>query len=127
MSYLHSTKNNYSWSMKGENREIKNSPFIGSISKILTILSNSWWFLLTTDITIDSVIFKHFIKKLEYWIFSNKMFGSSDVLWIMDNYPSHKSKFTLKKLVNTKFSFHFLPAYSQNLVPEEMCFCLFKA
>ena len=74
-----STKNNYSWSIKGENKEIKNSPFIGSLSIILTILSNGWWFLLATDNTIDSVIFWHFIKKLEYWIFINKIFGYSDV------------------------------------------------
>ena len=121
-----STKNNYSWSIKGENKEIINSPFIGSVSIILTILSNGWWYLLATDSTIDSAIFWHFIKKLEYWILSNKMFGYSDVLWIMDNCPSHKSNFTRKTLANTKFNFHFLPAYSPNLAPVEMCFSYLK-
>ena len=82
-----STKNNYSWSIKGENKEIINSLFIGNISIILIILSNSWWYLLATDSKIDSAIFCKFIKKLECLIFNNKMFGYNDVLWIMESCP----------------------------------------
>ena len=62
------TKNNYSWSIKGQNKEINNSPFTRSLSIILAILSNGLWFLLATDSTINSIIFSHFIKKLEFWI-----------------------------------------------------------
>ena len=50
------TKVNYSWSLKGMNKEIKNSPFAGSIYLILAILSNGWWFLLVWHHTINSTI-----------------------------------------------------------------------
>ena len=33
-------KNNYSWSMRGEINEAKNSPFVGSLSLVTAICSN---------------------------------------------------------------------------------------
>ena len=121
-----STKINYSWSIKGGNKEVKNSPFIGSLSIILAILSNGKWFLLATDNTINSNIFCHFIKKLEYWVFKNNIFGFEKALWILDNCSSHKSKFAYKILKNTNFRIHFLPVYSPDLAPVEMCFAYLK-
>ena len=121
-----STKSNYSWSIKGGNKEAKNSPFIGSLSIILAILSNGNWFLLATDNTINSNILCHFIKKMEYWVFKNNIFGYEKALWILDNCPSHKSKFAYKTLKNTNFRIHFLPAYSPDLAPVEMCFAYLK-
>ena len=108
-----STKNNNYWSIKGENKVIINSPFIGSISIILIILSNGWWHLLATDSPIDYAIFWHFIKKLEYWIFSNKMFGYNDVLWLMYNYLSYKSNFTRKTLVTQSLTSIFFQSILQ--------------
>ena len=121
-----STKSNYSWSIKGGNKEVKNSPFNGSLSIILAILSNWNWFLLVTDVTIDSSIFCHFMKKLEYWVFNSSIFGYEKALWIMDNWPSHKSKLTYKVLMSTDFKIHFLPAYSPDLAPVEVCFAYLK-
>ena len=120
------TKNNYSWSIKGQNKEINNSPFTGSLSIILAIFSNGLWFLLATDSAINSTIFSHFIKKLEFWVFSNKNFGYENALIIMDNFPSHKSNLTLSTLKKTKFKVSFLPTYSPDLAPVEMCFSHLK-
>ena len=65
------TKSNYSWSIKGSNKEIKDEMFSNSINLILVIFSNGYWYCLKTNDTIDSALFWHFLKKLNGWIIKN--------------------------------------------------------
>ena len=121
-----STKYNYSWSIKGINKEIKNSPFSGSINIILAIMSNGCWFLLATNKTINSDVFWHFIQKLNFWINDQNKFGYDEIIWIMDNCPSHKSKITYSILSQTNFQIRYIPAYSPDLSPVELSFAFIK-
>ena len=121
-----STKINYSWSIKGMNKEIKNSPFTGSMNIILSILSNGFWYLLITDKTINSNIFIHYVKKLNFWIQTNKSFGYSKVILLIDNWPSHKSKITSEFLNTIELNTCFIPTYSPDLAPVELGFAFIK-
>ena len=120
------TKINYSWSLKGWNKKIKNSPFIGNLYMILVIFSNGWWFWLNSKSTINSEIFIYFIKTLNSWICSQKQFGFKMLLYILDNCPSHKSKATIKIFTKLNLKIKFLPAYSPNLAPIELWFGFLK-
>ena len=62
---------NYSWSFKGKKYEAKNSPFIGSINWIMTILSNGSWFSLLMKHTSNSDNFENFWKRLNSWLIKN--------------------------------------------------------
>ena len=83
------TKCNYSWSLKGLNKETKNTPFSGSLYLILEVLSNGCWYLLLTNKQIDSIVFCHFVNKISIWIKENQMFNFADTVlnknsyWIM--------------------------------------------
>ena len=120
------TKVNYSWSIKGINKEVKNIPFSGNLYLILAVLSNGKWFLLSSKNTIESLTFCHFIKKLNNWIYSSKKSEYDSILLIMDNWSSHKSKNTINTLKQTDFKVNFLPIYSPDLSPVEMCFAYIK-
>ena len=125
-TFSRSTKINYSWSLKGQNKEVKNSPFIGNLYMILAIFSNGWWFWLTSRSTINSTVFIYFIKVLNNWLCSQKLFGFRNLECILDNCPSHKSKATIKMLNKLKLKINFLPAYSPNLAPIELWFGFLK-
>ena len=80
------SKINYSWSKKGEWAELKNTPFCGSTSMILAILSNGWWMCLITPQTINSDIFIMFVSKLKEWISKkiNLAMQAFQSFWIID-------------------------------------------
>ena len=120
------TKCNYFWSTKGVNKETKNSPFYNSTYLILAILSNGYWHWFETSKIIDSSIFCHFFQKLNFWIVKNNMFGHDEVLWIMDNCPSHKSKTTYSVLNKSNFQINFIRIYSPDLAPVELGFAFIK-
>ena len=44
------TKIEYAWNKKGDVKEYNNSPFIGSFSQILAILSNGTWIAMIVNI-----------------------------------------------------------------------------
>ena len=121
-----STKISYSWSIKGKNKEIKYLPFTGLMNIILTILSNGWWHLLITNQNINSNIFLHYAQKLYSWIHANNLFGHNQVILLMDNCPSHKSKLTNKLLNTISFETYFILTYSPDLTPVELWFALTK-
>ena len=120
------TKVNYSWSLRGMNKEIKNSPFARSIYLILAILSNGWWFLLVWHHTINSTIFAHFLYKLNSWINQNEMFGWNELVYIMDNCSSHKSKLTKHEIDHLKMRIYYIPIYSPTFAPIEIWFAFIK-
>ena len=125
-TFSRSTKTNYSWSIKGYNKEVQNCPFVGNIYMILAILSNGWWFWLTSKDTIDSKIFIYFMNSLNSWIESHDLFNYKELIYMLDNCPSHKSKGTLKMLKEQNHKVCFLPAYSPNLAPIELWFSFLK-
>ena len=120
------TKCNYSWSLKGLNKETKNTPFSGSLYLILGVLSNDCWYLLLTNSPIDSIVFYHFVNKISIWIKENQMFNFADTVLTMDNCPSHKSKLTQNILRNLNMQVNFIPVYSLDLAPTELCFTFIK-
>ena len=119
-------KTNYSWGYKGETIEAKNSSFSGSISWILAIWSNGSWIWLLANQTIDSNCFVWFIKILNSWLNLNNKFGYHETIFLLDNCAVHKSKLTMKLLKKLSHKVYYLPAYSPELAPVEMCFSLFK-
>ena len=51
------TKIDYAWNKKGDVKEYNNSPFIGSVSLILAILSNGTWIAMIVNSSINSELF----------------------------------------------------------------------
>ena len=120
-------KINYSWSLKGKQYEAKNSPFIGSINWVMTIWSNGNWFSLFMNHTSNSENFKIFWKRLNEWLMKNNFFGYNHAIVTMDNSSIHKWKNVVRLLRKMKADVIYLPAYSPQFAPIEMCFSIIKS
>ena len=58
------TKINYSWSIKGMNKEVKNSSLVELISIIMIIFSNGCWFLMLSNSNTNSNMLLNYMKSL---------------------------------------------------------------
>ena len=116
----------YSWSPKGIPSEFKNQPFVGSVSIVLTILSNGAWYWLLLNQAMNSEIFSEYISRFNSWIKENNMFGFKNLIIMLDNWSSHRSKNNLKLLETLGHQVAFLPAYSPQFAPIEMWFNYIK-
>ena len=121
-----SVKTLYSWSFKGISNEKKNSSFSGSISWILAICSNGFWICFLINQTIDSNSFIWFLKILNQWLIANKNFGYDEIFLLLDNCSTHKSEVTQSLFKKLPYFIYYLPAYSPELAPVEMCFSILK-
>ena len=83
---------NYSWGIKGEAKEETNAPFSGSLSIIMSILSNGNWMTFFKNSTINADIFKTYFQQLSKWINKNQRFNYKAILIILDNCSIHKEK-----------------------------------
>ena len=117
---------NYSWSIKGQQKESTNKPFSGSMSIAMSICSNGAWMAYLTNKTIDNKNFTNFLSNLDNWINKNKLFGYSKVLIILDNSSVHKVKEVKLKLIKMKVEVIFLAPYSPQFAPIEMYFGILK-
>ena len=125
-TFLRTTKINYSWNIKGRNKEIQNAPFIESMYMILVILSNGWWRWLITNHTINSLIFINFIQVMKHWINFHEYFEYRELVFVMDNCPSHKIKAIISEFHSLNMNISFLLTYSPNLAPIEICSAYLK-
>ena len=105
---------------------MKNTPFSGSISMILAILSNGFWMCLLTPQTINSDVFIVFIDKLKEWVSKWNNFDYANIILTMDNCSSHRSLKTKEKLRKLGYLIAYLSQYSPELAPVEMAFSLIK-
>ena len=119
-------KISYSWSFKGLPKEVKSSPFSGSVSIVLAICSNGDWISLFTNTTIKSNKFIQFIDVIEQWMQKHSYFGYSKIVYLLDNWPFYKSKHTFSKLKRLNGAIMFLPAYSPDYAPVEVWFAIIK-
>ena len=119
-------KTHYSWSLKGNKTEAKNSFIVGSASLIFGILSNGSSIGMITNGTINSLKFITFLKNLKEWLNKNKNFGFKETLLIMDIWSIHKSKSTINYLKKIKIQVLFLPVYSPILAPIEKFYGILK-
>ena len=108
------TKIDYAWNKKGDVKEYNNSPFIGSVSLILAILSNGTWIAMIVNSSINSELFWEFIRyiKKKNWILMHKNCGFDKVIITLDNWPWHRSRLTRWMLEGLNCSVVYLPAYS---------------
>ena len=95
-------KTHYSWSLKGNKTEIKNSFFVGSVILILGILSNGSSIRIIANNTINSLKFITFMKTLKKLLNMNRNIRFEEILLIMNNWSIHKSKSTIKYLKKIK-------------------------
>ena len=119
-------KSNYSWSKKGRTNEAKNSSFIGSINVVMAIWSNGNWFSLLMNNTSDSDNFSMFIKQLNRWLVANNYFDHRHIIITMDNWSIHKCKKIKEILRQMRVDIIYLPAYTPQFAPIEMCFSMLK-
>ena len=125
-TFSRTSKINYSWSKKGSCAELKNTPFSGSTSMILAILSNGFWMCLLTPQTINSDVFALFIGKLKEWVSECNNFDYANVILTLDNCSSHQSSKSKENLKKLGYLIAYLPQYSPQLAPVEMAFSLIK-
>ena len=122
--FSRTSKINYSWSTKGVCAELKNTPFSGSTSMILSILSNGFWMCLLTSYKINSHVSIMFIDKQKKWVSEWNNFNYANIILTMDNCSSHRSLKTKEKLGKLGYLVVYLPQYSTQLAPVEMAFSL---
>ena len=119
-------KRDYSWIFKGQNKELKNAFYSGSVSIVMGIWSNGYWIGMLTNESIDTSKFIIFVENLIQWVKNNEYFGYWELLIILDNCAIHKSKYSIQKLNKIKGKIIFLPAYSPPLAPIEEFFGILK-
>ena len=120
------TKLNYAWSVKDNPKEYQNTPFRGSISLVLAILSNGAWYSMLTNSTINSILLEHYLNKLNKWMIKHQNFGYSKAVITLDNWSYHRSIEVMKKLRRMNVDIMYLSAYSPWLTPIEMAFSYVK-
>ena len=117
---------NYSWLKKGENWELFNEKFWGSLSLILAITSNGDYIGATVLKSLDSNIFVSFLMMTIDWILLKPDYRGRKIVFILDNCPVHRSKVSKKFMEDSNYDYMFLPAYSPTLAPIELVFALMK-
>ena len=119
-------KSVYSWGVKGLPIESQNSVFAGSVSLIMAICSNGAWISKVINETIDSENFIWFIKVMISWLQSHNYFEHSQIILLLDNCAIHKSNQVAALFQKVNFIILYIPAYSPDFAPIEMCFSLIK-
>ena len=76
--------------------------------------------------TVNSLKFIWFIKIFYSWTISNNYYGYNEVLILLDNWSFYKSSTSISLLKTLGYTVAFLPAYSPDFAPIEMCFILLK-
>ena len=117
---------NYSWELKSKPIESKNSLFSDPLSLIMAICSNGSWMSFMIDETIGSINFIWFISILHHWIVSNNYYEYNKVLLLLNNWSYHKSNNSMKILKILGYTIAYIPTYSPDFAPIEMCFCILK-
>ena len=120
------TKTVYSWSQKGVEPEIQNTLINGSVSVILAVFSNGWFYCTIMNHTINGRIFETFWNNLIDWCRTEENIKSKELIAIIDNWPSHRKKTTWSSMRRKDWKVFFLPAYSPVLAPVELIFNRFK-
>ena len=120
------TKDQYSWGFKGKHIEAKNTCIRGSVRMIKAICSNGSWIDFVIDKTIDSETFNWFLKSMDSWLKSNNLFEYTRALIILDNWSIHKSNSAKWLFRKMKYLVFYIPPYSPNFAPVEMCFSIIK-
>ena len=87
---------------------------------ILCILSNGTMFATTISSKINSSIFTGYMMLLDEWIWDQKDFNYDSVICILDNWRSHKSATSIRRISRLKTKWIFIPPYSPMLVPVEL-------
>ena len=111
------TRSNYSWGLRSKTIEWKNITLVGRISWIMAIFSNGAWMALTTQNSIDSILFFQFLIVLCNWVEKSDMFPEKEVLmiWTTDLLTDHTESRNLWQAVDTNFALyhHILPIWHQ--------------
>ena len=103
-----------------ENVELRALPFINSISIVLWIFSNRAYFCLMIQITTNSSIFCQFLKMIEDWIQRKSIFKNKQIIFLLDNWPCHRSKNNYRNFqgikyevfISTKLQFSISPCWA---------------
>ena len=116
----------YSWRKRRSNGDLRALPFKGSISIILWIFSNGTYFLAIIQNTVNSSILCQYLQIIEDWINKTLAFKDKRIVFLLDNWPIHRSKQAANTMKRSKMDFMFLPGYSPQLAPIELSFNTFK-
>ena len=120
------TKQNYTWTKAGFNKEWNNISFKWSLSLIMTIFSNGWWFAQISNSSTNSQIFAYYLKKMSIWLKQNDLFKNKETILTLDNWSYHKSSKVINLMKGLNWKIYFLSVYSPSLAPIELAFALLK-
>ena len=120
------TRPNYSWGLRSKSIEWKNISLVGRISWIMVIFSNGVWMVLTTQNTINSILFFQFLIVLCNWVEKLDIFQEKEILMILDNWSSHRSHRVQEFMADCRIKLCFIPPYSPHLAPVEQIFRTLK-
>ena len=125
-SFDRSVKEAYSWLPKGESHPIFNNRFKVRAWLLLTTWSDSRWFGIILQKTVNSNIFWIFLKLVELLVTNGNLRRSGIPMAIMDNAPTHRSRLTKLWVEKLPFEVRFLAPYWPELVPVEQAFGALK-
>ena len=63
---------------------------------------------------------------IQQWLQKYDNFGNNEVMYLLDNWPYHKSGASLSKLKKLNTTIMFLPAYTPDYAPIEVWFAIVK-
>ena len=116
----------YSWGKRGISAELKSLLFKGSMSILLWIFSTGAYYWSIIQSSVNSSIFSQYLKMMSDWINNKKVFEERRIVYILDNYPSHRANETKQVMKVLNLYYLFFPSYSLQLAPVELCFNTFK-
>ena len=97
-SYINRHIKNHIHGVKKASKRSKSIIFSGNVNLVLAICSNGDWICLLTNTTIESNKFVNFIEVIQQWLQKYDNFGYNNVMYLLDNWPYHKSGASLSKL-----------------------------
>ena len=122
-----STKQWYSWLLKGIPSWIHNGRYIGSMTFLSAITTYEVSFTAVYRWTVNTKVFVHYLESLLRYINRNEEGILSKTLIIMDNCPYQKSNLIQSLMRDWEVSWIYLPPFSPELAPIELLFRSFKA
>ena len=126
-SFTRALKTEYSWLPVGESSMIINDNWKGSASLIMAIGSNSQWFGIIIQKTVNSEVFWIFLNLLKRVLKDTRDKKYKLSLIILDNARIHCSSYTKKIIKYLKFEVKALPPYCPEVTPVEHIFRAIKS
>ena len=121
------TRKDYSWLPIGCSSSILNQDYRGKASLVIGMLNKGSWFAYVKTGTMNSTDFWVFMKLTDKAFSIKRRNNAEQLVAIIDNAPTHCSKFTKKTIQDLNIEVKFFPPYCPEVAPVEQIFRAVKS